>query len=441
MTKKRRARLFYLLLCCFFVLGGIAVFYAQGWRFDTSSLSFGKVGAIYIRTFPDMVNIFLDGRPLAQKPGLFDKGIFINGLFPRVYPLQVSLPGYRSWGVRVRVAPSLVVQLKYLVLVPEQGVVLLPGPLDRLWQKEGILVTRDAAGTLFSKNQKLSGKEIVWFTKGGSGALAYDPARGIYFWNDIEAGTSTSFSSLFRNARGGFRLPARSSLLVSDRENGAILVSTTSSLSLFSVSASEVQQIVSRSTSTIVATAISPRWIVWSSYNAQKNISSISGYDRVTQRTFLDSAALTGKTTVLGISDKDALGAVQHTGELFLGTPGGEMKNLASDVRTFLFSEDGSKIAARETEAIEIFSLAEDDEMYSRFSVPFATEGEKLIWYRDNHHLILSYPDRALFLDFADKELKNLVEIARGKDFSYDPEENVLYYISEGAVFGMEFPH
>ena len=166
----------------------------------------------------------------------------------------------------------------------------------------------------------------------------------------------------------------------------------------------------------------------------------MESYDRVAQQNTEDPVTLIGKTVSLAISGKETLGVLQHTGELFLGVPRDPLRNIASDVRSFLFTDDGTKIVARESQAVEIFSLIEDEVMYARLNLPAGTDEEKLIWYHDNHHLFLTYNDRALFLDEIDKKLSSVIEIARGKDFFYNPEENILYYIADGAVIGMEFP-
>lgn len=441
MTKKRRTRLFYLLVLLFFIFGGVAVFYAQGWRFDGSSLAFGKVGAIYVRTFPEEAAVTLDGKPLRQRPGLFDRGIFINNLFPRTYTVEASAPDHKPWKARVSVLPSLVAQLKYLVLVPEKKSVALPGPVERLWLAGERLVTRSGAGILFAGSQRLPGREVVGQTKNGNGLITYDPSRGSYFWSDLRVGTSTSLSTMLRETRDGIRLPARISLAISDREDGVVGVFSTSSLYLLNAGSGEVRLITqSTSTGPIAAVAVSPQWIAWSAYNGRTNISAVSGYDRITRRLVGNAISLPGKTTSMSLSDREALAVLQDTGDLYLGVPGETLKGLASDVRSFSFTNDGEKIAAREAGAIEVFSLTTDDEMYWRFDLLSAADIRNVLWYEDNHHLFLAYPDRVSFLDFADKELRNVGEIARGKDFSYDESRNLLYFISDGAAFQMEFP-
>ncbi|MEK7607996.1 MAG: hypothetical protein AAB495_00210 [Patescibacteria group bacterium] len=440
MKRRWRDTLFYVLLTCFFLLGGVAVLYAQGWRFDTSLLSFGKVGAIYLRTFPEETIVKIDGKELDKKPGIFDRGVFVNGLFPRSYTIETSAPGFRTWKTDVEVLPSLVEQLKHIVLVPNQGSIVLSGPVEGLFGKNEVLITRDLSRTLFFKNRKLSGSTVLGISNVGDAVLTHTPEQATYYWNDVETGTTSNLSVLFRDARNGFRIPANHSILMSEREDGTVLVSNTASLYLFTMRSNEVRPIVTRSTNPITAFAISPRWISWSTYNAQKNISIVESYDRVAQQNTEDPVTLIGKTVSLAISGKETLGVLQHTGELFLGVPRDPLRNIASDVRSFLFTDDGTKIVARESQAVEIFSLIEDEVMYARLNLPAGTDEEKLIWYHDNHHLFLTYNDRALFLDEIDKKLSSVIEIARGKDFFYNPEENILYYIADGAVIGMEFP-
>src|SRR3989344_4090625 len=124
MTKKGRRRLFYSLVAVFFLVGAGAIFYAQGWRFDFTSLTFKKIGAIYIRAYPPDADIYLDGKAVRSKNGIFTNGTLVNNLIPKNYILELKAQGYEPWREYITVQPSLVSEVKYAVLVPQKPVVV-----------------------------------------------------------------------------------------------------------------------------------------------------------------------------------------------------------------------------------------------------------------------------------------------------------------------------
>jgi hypothetical protein len=64
-----------------------------------------------------------------------------------------------------------------------------------------------------------------------------------------------------------------------------------------------------------------------------------------------------------------------------------------------------------------------------------------LIWYKDDAHLFVQYPDRVAFLDFADTNLKNLTTVSPGTEPQYDAQENSLYLIDQGQkLLRFDFP-
>lgn len=121
MTRNARRRLFYALLALFLVFGTGIVLYAQGWRFDFSTGKFGEVGAIYVRSFPDYAQITLNGKPIQSQVGFLSPGTLISNLFPKNYEVGLSVPGYDRWTEKAAVAPMLVTEFKYAVLVPQNA--------------------------------------------------------------------------------------------------------------------------------------------------------------------------------------------------------------------------------------------------------------------------------------------------------------------------------
>src|SRR3989338_3161733 len=82
MTKIGKRLLILVLLLIFAAGGGYAVLYAQGLRFDFAKFAFKRVGALYVRSFPQDAAIRLDGAVLPNDSGIFQSGTFVNSLFP-----------------------------------------------------------------------------------------------------------------------------------------------------------------------------------------------------------------------------------------------------------------------------------------------------------------------------------------------------------------------
>ena len=97
-------------------------------------------------------------------------------------------------------------------------------------------------------------------------------------------------------------------------------------------------------------------------------------------------------------------------------------------------------IATLENRSVEIFSLA-DSSNYFRFNIPNVDEVQKLIWYKDDNHLFVAYPDHVALLDLADYGLTNFATVAIGTSPEYDPQNNSLYLIAPSStLIRFDFP-
>ena len=71
MSHSSRRALFYVLLFVFIVLGTGIILFAQGWRMDFPSFRVSKIGGIYVRSYPENADIFLNGKPIYEPIGIF----------------------------------------------------------------------------------------------------------------------------------------------------------------------------------------------------------------------------------------------------------------------------------------------------------------------------------------------------------------------------------
>ena len=124
MNYPTRRRLFYLFCAAFLVLGTGAVLFSQGWRLDFRTWQFKKVGGIFVRSFPRDTSLFLNEVPVHNDSWFLKNGTFINNLFPTAHLLTLQKEGFRPWKRRIAVAPALVTEIPYAVLVPTESKLL-----------------------------------------------------------------------------------------------------------------------------------------------------------------------------------------------------------------------------------------------------------------------------------------------------------------------------
>jgi hypothetical protein len=178
---------------------------------------------------------------------------------------------------------------------------------------------------------------------------------------------------------------------------------------------------------------------------------NISIYN-IAQGTTTASMTVPGKNLEVKWITPSLVGILQNDGELYLyntntaaaaaGTGNGSQapRTLADDVKDFAASADGSMVAALEGDSLEIFSLT-DSSIYYRFNIPDVTAASRVIWYKDDNHLFIVYPDSVSFLDLADSALVNFITVAQGTKPLYDPAANIFYITApSGQVVQYNFP-
>jgi len=172
MTRTARRTTFYVLLGLFFVLGALVVLYAEGWRFDFATGRPEKVGAVFVRSFPQNASITLNGKPVSNEAGILSHGTLISDLYPRTYTLALKAPGYDAWHENAAVLPTLVTEFKDAVLVPAHGM-----PMATATAATFVPVMR--YGTILAASPDLTS------------IVAQNAATGAYRSFDIPQATST----------------------------------------------------------------------------------------------------------------------------------------------------------------------------------------------------------------------------------------------------------
>ncbi len=424
----------YAFTAVFFALGITLVLYVQGWRLDFEHLRFTKVGAIFIRSFPENAQIFLDETSVKNRSGFFQSGTLVGDLFPKNYTLSLKADGYKNWRGSIGVSPTLVTEVKNAVLVPEHAEIAATST-SNFWILPENILRQKINGELFLGEQKIGRGEAIAWTEDASRILLKNE-RGEYLWYSPDKNVLLNVSVALREM--GFLWNAKVAVDQYDRRH--LIVGGPREIYLFDterVSATRIAQAGNFQFGDGVATSRS--YIAWSKWNERTDASTLTVYDKSLERIQKESPALEGRSLNLVWLDDNSLMALQENGVLYLfDRKDGSLRKFADEVRVFVPSGDGASIAAIKNDSLEMSAL--DGKNYYRFNLPNIGEVRDVIWYKDMSHLFLVYADKTTFLDLNDNPLLNVIEAADSGNVKYGTAKNSLYFLSGSELFSLKFP-
>jgi hypothetical protein len=435
MTFKMRRKLFYALVAAFFVLGGALTFYASGWRLDFATFRIRKVGAIFVRTFPKGVNLRLDGVPTDNNPGIFQNGTLINNLFPKNYNLEVEANGYAPWHEHVSVAPALVSE-ENAVLIPLFPATIASGTIKNFWLFGNDVVVEGSRGNLTIAGKSIGTGDVLGTTGDFETILTRDTARGIYLWNDTANRTSVNVSALLTQAG----ITNKAAVIVVDKNDKQnLIVLEPKNLSLLNTKNGTTITLRTLIRNTIVNAAASQFLIAWTEFNSTANTSTLVLYDKFSGRRRPMTIDLPAKNAELRWIQNDKLAVFQENGTLYTYDPSkNNLTKVADDVKRFAFTENGSALAALEHTALEVFFFT-DDKDYYRFNLSQVKDAVDVLWYADEKHLFVLYPDEIRLLDLRDSSLENFGVVAESNRVQYDAENNWFYFLGDEGIQRLDF--
>ena len=460
MDSRHRFFLIFLLLIAFVVFGFGAVFYAQGWRIDFKTFKPLKAGAIYVKPHPSKAQIFLDYKPIKRGFSFFDSGVLINSLFPKKYLLEIKMAGYKEWKRNIQVLPSLVSEVKYAVLVPENSLELnninfpTSTPSSFLIGPDNNFIFLDNQNNIFYNKQIIFNSKIIDKKEDLSAILTYDLKNKNYFLWDFEKSTSTNLNLVFKKISPNFTFENIN--FSKDYEN-ELLLWDSKKISTFDISKNKINIIATStmvltpqtskiSTTTVFSTSSFPitnalsskMWLVWVEYNSSKNVSNFKILQRILSTQKINLVSLPFKNEKILIKN-NTLFILQNDGSLYkYDLIDQKLNSLASDVRNFYLTDDATMLLAQEFNAIEVFNL-KDSTDYWRFDMPDSKDIIKISWFKDNRNIFLHYKDKVLFLELDDLKKENIQTIALTNYGEYDKKTNRFYFINENKVKFIEF--
>lgn len=120
MKKHSRALFFWTLAALFIIITPIVVFYARGYRFDFGRGIFVYSGIISVKSNPEKMDIYIDGKLKDSDINRINNSLNIKGLMPREYDLAIKADGFQDWSKKVSVHSGLATEFWNVILVKKE---------------------------------------------------------------------------------------------------------------------------------------------------------------------------------------------------------------------------------------------------------------------------------------------------------------------------------
>ncbi len=113
MFSKVRKTLFWIFTTIYLVAAPFIIIMAFGYRLEYKEATFVETGIISIKSYPDKAEISLNNKLYGSKTPLW-----ISGLIPGKYKINLSKEGYYSWTKTLDVNPRMVTKAEEILLLP-----------------------------------------------------------------------------------------------------------------------------------------------------------------------------------------------------------------------------------------------------------------------------------------------------------------------------------
>ncbi len=402
------------LFALFFIIGGITIFYAQGYRFDTTSLSIQKVGAIFIKTIPGEAAVTIDGEPVDKSYWLFNSGKLIQSLFPKDYQIVVSYPKYRTINLNIKVLPSLVSELSHVLLIPEQNEAVI----NEVYQAEGLLskdfpLLKTVNQNLYFGGSKIGKYEPVSVSSDGLSMLANNKTGLYYVKRDRDDVVSVTTSTL--------TLTPKDAVYLLDEKNQKVFAFTKNKI--YSIQEKTKATIIYSATSTITTPTSKLNRLAWAEQQNGKGVIVVYNKSNDNSETF----KLDEQISIASIkwqTDNQIL-IQSMNGDIYLYPLGSATLNkITSEAILSDISLDSKKIATVGRNRLELFM---ENGKYLRVDVSSLGIPEKLSWIQDSGHLIYKASGKIYLIDIDTPVVENFQLVNEADNFWYDAAENIIY--------------
>jgi hypothetical protein len=137
MNKKTRTILFLICFLIFILVTPLAVLYSQGYRLDFNPsegwIRISQAGGLFLKVTPRQVDVYVDDK-LIKRTDFFFGSILVENLLPKKHKITVKKQDYHNWEKTLEIKEKQVVEIKNIILFPEQiNVNLLSDKTEKIW--------------------------------------------------------------------------------------------------------------------------------------------------------------------------------------------------------------------------------------------------------------------------------------------------------------------
>lgn len=401
--------------------------YSLGIKLDLANLTFSETGGIYVKSTPSEAKIYLDGKPVKNTTSFFQAGTIIDNLKEGEYHLALQENGYFNWQKNVKVLPSLVNVFDNIVMIPEKEAVKIAEPADKIELLENILITEQSGG-VYVNGVKIPGNNIIDTDLNDSLVTYNNVTKDYYLVNLSNPNSYLNISNIFtRLKETKLGLPGAVPLLkVSFHPFNKDKVIVRSRGALYNID-------TVRSTIEKIADNV----IDFKTEGSNLLFYTVSGLYRYNLifRNAVELISLNEDKTIKTFSSTGSgeLVILYSDGELSLITSDAPLK-IADKVKLFSVSDNEKLIAFGDSdESLHIYDA--EKSKYADIKNGVTGSLNKIVWYKDNSHLLLQNDNSLYFSEISEIMPVNCFKIAVDvRDFSYDEDKNIVYINSAGGV-------
>ncbi|MFA6136024.1 MAG: hypothetical protein WC705_01560 [Candidatus Paceibacterota bacterium] len=417
MTLPFRRKLFYSFLVIFLLIGTGVIYYSQGYRFDFSTLSATKTGAVYVEAQPRSLDIFLNDKKYDSSLGLIQKGTLISNVLPKKYRLELKKEGYLDYEKNIEVFPSQVARISNVILAPQK--------ID-----EQQLIDNVKGNIILDKKDKR--------------IIVLDDQKNIYYLYNLNSpniiNLNSKISSFFRQKIEDIR--------IYPQEENKIIVRTSTGIYWIDINKQSFKTIkegilekmtVARNNLYLVELP-----------TKQKNSTSTDSFITTTDLNLIEETRRIklpfngNQIENIDVSQNYQLFILKDGSIWFYNNKDENFFQLAHSGKTAKISPDEKKVFYQDKDGKSFIYFIEDEIVtlekkkgeIMKIEIIDALKTKQIEWLDDSFHFIIDYSSKTLDIsDLSIYKPANKFTIKNNPgSWVYDKEEEVVYLLKEGKI-------